>query len=121
MLGSEVQGVFSKKRSDKTIGAVSHYTVVLDRLACLSAVCCRLASFCLCNHCTCSTIHLCLYLLFQRPLTEFHSLVRAISIQCKQELWLCALNDTSFSYDVQLFYLPLLHWNINVLISVVNI
>ena len=108
--------VFKEIGSDQTTGAASHY-----RLACLSAVNCRLALFCLCNHCTCSTIHLCLCLLFQRPLTEFHSVVRVDSIQYKQELWLCGLKDTSFRYDVQLFYLPLLHWDISVLISMANI
>lgn len=36
---------------------------------------------------SCSAIHLHLFLLFQRPLTEFHSVFKVISIQCKQELW----------------------------------
>jgi len=70
------------------------------------AVCCRLALFCLCNHFTYSNIHLCLYLLFQRILTKFHCVVRVVSIQCKQELWLCALKDTTLDMMYSCFTYP---------------
>jgi len=87
--------------SDQIVGAATCY-----RLACLSAVCCRLVLFCLCNHFTYSNIHLCLYLLFQRLLTEFHWVARVVSIQYKQELWLCALKDTSLDMMYSCFIYP---------------
>lgn len=93
--------VLKETGSDQIVGAATCY-----RLACLSAVCCRLVLFCLCNHFTYSNIHLCLYLLFQRPLTEFHWVARVVSIQYKQELWLCALKDTSLDMMYSCFTYP---------------